>query len=289
MLTLGIRSFHRPLTVASLLTLLLPITSLAADCAFTVASFNIHYVVTTNGPDEDWEARKTAVTEVLRRVDADIIAFQEMETFEGGHFSRDNLQLDWILQTLPGYAVAAFGDAEVFPITQPVLYRPDRFSVEEHGFFFYSETPERIYSPQWDGGYPYFSTWVRLRSKCKQENLLLMNVHNDYDSRDNRLRTSRLVAERTQSLSGDDAVIVLGDFNVRSSAREIRILEEIGLEVVETIGSTNRIWGLHLMPAIDHFLVDPRFETPAEARVWRDKIDGEYPSDHYPISIELRW
>ena len=267
----------------------MPGSSLADNCSFKVASFNIHYIVTMNGPDREWEERKAAVTEVLKRVDADIIAFQEMETFKGGSFSRQNLQLDWIMDTLPGYEVAAYGDAAVFPITQPVLFRPEKFSLQEQGFFFYSDRPDEIYTPQWNGGYPYFSTWVRLASQCKQESLFLVNVHNDYSSRSNRMRTSRLIAERKRLLSDDDPVIVLGDFNVRSTAKEIRILEDTGLAVVEPSRATNRIWGMHLMPAIDHFIIDPRFETSGPIRVWRDKVNGEYPSDHYPISLELLW
>ncbi len=283
---------HKFLLVACgslMLGLFMPITSPAADCSFKVASFNIHYIVTMNGPDREWEERKAAVTEVLRRVDADIIAFQEMETFKGEHYSRENLQLDWIVKTLPGYEIAAFGDAEIFPVTQPVLFRPEKFASQEQGFFFYSARPDEIYSQQWDGGYPYFSTWVRLASKCKQESLFLINVHNDYGSRDNRIRTSHLIAERAKLLSRNDPVIVLGDFNVRSTAKEIKILEETGLVVVEPSRSTNRIWGLHLMPAIDHFIIDPRFETAGPIRVWRDKVNGQYPSDHYPISLELAW
>ncbi len=282
---------HYLLTVLGSLFLscLLPTAGFAADCDFRVASFNIHYIVTRDGPDEDWESRKEAVTEVLTRIDADIIAFQEMETFKGGNFNRDNLQLDWIMQTVPGYQVAAFGDPSIFPSTQPVLYKPERFTAEQEGFFFYSDEPERIYSRQWDGGYPYFSSWVRLKSGCAQQKLLLINVHNDYSSSDNRIRTSRLVAERVRSLSDDDAVIVLGDFNVRSTAEEISIIEETGLNVVEPAGSTNRILGMHLMPAIDHFIIDPKLRTPGKVRVWRDRVAGEYPSDHYPISLELSW
>lgn len=272
-----------------LLGLLLVSPALYADCDFKVASFNIHYIVTTDGPDEDWEARKHAVAEVLQRVDADIIAFQEMETFEGRSFSYQNQQLDWIRAKVPGYAVAAYGDAATFPITQPILYRQDRFTALEQGFFFYSDEPDRIYSPQWDGGYPYFSTWVRFRSACKGENLFVMNVHNDYSSRSNRLRSSELIAQRIGAHAADDAVIVLGDFNVRSSAREIRLIEETGLRVVEPVGSTNRIWGMHLVSAIDHFIIGPGLEPGGEIRVWKDKIDGEYPSDHYPISLQLAW
>ena len=260
-----------------------------AACEFTLASFNIHYIVTVDGPDQDWEDRKHAVTEVLKRIDADIIAFQEMETFAGSDFNEQNLQLDWILETVPGYRVTAYGNAAEFPITQPILYKPEKFSALEQGFFFYSSEPDRIYSPQWDGGYPYFSTWARLRSTCQQGNLFLMNVHNDYSSRDNRLRSSDLIAERTQRHAGDDPVVVLGDFNASATKQEIRKIEKIGLNVVEPTGSTNRIWGMHLSSAIDHFVIDPRLKPVGDIKIWRDKIDGEYPSDHYPISLTVDW
>jgi endonuclease/exonuclease/phosphatase family metal-dependent hydrolase len=58
-----------------------------------VASFNIHYIV-PNDKYYDWERRKHAVTNILIEMDADIVAFQEMETFDGGHYSKRNIQLD---------------------------------------------------------------------------------------------------------------------------------------------------------------------------------------------------
>ena len=60
-----------------------------------IASFNIHYI-TPNRADDGWTDRKQAVIEVLQDIDADVIAFQEMETFVGGSFSQRNLQLEWI-------------------------------------------------------------------------------------------------------------------------------------------------------------------------------------------------
>ena len=76
-------------------------------------------------------------------MNADLIAFQEMETFEGGAFSFRNLQLDWILENLPAYAPAAAGNPEKYPGTQPILYRKGAFDVERQGFFFFSEEPDR--------------------------------------------------------------------------------------------------------------------------------------------------
>ncbi len=131
----------------------------------------------------DWDARKEAVIRVLKDIDADLIAFQEMETFEGSSFSYRNLQLDWIAQNLPEYFSAAVGNPEKYPSTQPILYRKLKFKVEEQGFFFFSENPDQIYSRQWNGSYPYFCSWVRFKHLKSGKTFTLFNVHNDYSSK----------------------------------------------------------------------------------------------------------
>jgi len=199
-----------------------------------------------------------------------------------------NLQLEWVHSTVPGYETAASGDPEVFPITQPILYRAGAFAVVEQGFFFFSGTPDRIYSEQWDGGYPYFCSWARFRREGEGGEFYVFNVHNDFRSRDNRLRTSELIADRIGTIvRGEAPVIVLGDFNAPKGFRELALLEAIGLRVVPPGGATNRVLGLHLLPAIDHVLVSEGITTRSGVTVWRERYDGVYPADHYPISVDI--
>lgn len=258
-----------------------------SSCDLHVASFNIHYIV-PHDKGENWNKRKHAVARILKDIDADIIAFQEMETFDGGHYSHRNLQLDWINSSINAYENAAVGDPESFPSTQPILYKPIRFSVVAQGFFFFAETPDKIYARQWDGRYPYFCSWVRFHSKCTGKDFYVFNVHNDYKSRSNRLKTSALITNRIQSIVPEGvAIIVLGDFNASKRSKEIRLIESIGLNVVKPDGSTFRKWGLSFLPAIDHILVSKEFEPLSEINVWRNRYDGIFPSDHYPISVKL--
>jgi endonuclease/exonuclease/phosphatase family metal-dependent hydrolase len=256
--------------------------------AIHVASFNIHYIVPSD-KDEDWGERKKAVTSVLNDIDADIVAFQEMETFEGGKYSNRNLQLDWINASITGYENAAVGDPKAFPSTQPILYKPSKFTLVDQGFFFFSDTPKKIYSTQWDGRYPYFCSWVRFRSIFFGKDFYLFNVHNDYKSRSNRLKTSELIADRINKIVPDNMpVIVLGDFNAAKRSEEINLLEAIGLSVVEPGGATFRLWGFHLPLAIDHILVSKELEPQSKIKVWRNRYNGVYPSDHDPISVRLK-
>ena len=62
----------------------------------TVATFNVRYVSARDGLD-DWRARAPAVGDAVDDLDADLIAVQEMETFDGGHSSDRNVQLDYVL------------------------------------------------------------------------------------------------------------------------------------------------------------------------------------------------
>ena len=255
--------------------------------AVHVASFNIHYIV-PHDKNDDWEKRKLAVSFVLNEMDADIVAFQEMETFDGGHYSERNLQLEWVLSTTEGYEAAAIGDPQFFPSTQPIIYKSSQYAAVDQGFFFFSETPDEIYSAQWNGGYPYFCSWVRFRDVRTQTDFYVFNVHNDYKSRRNRLKTSRLVADRIERIVQDDVpIIVLGDFNAPKGFKEIRLLEEIGLSVVPPSGATNRVVGTHLLPAIDHILLSNTLRPQSDIKVWRGKYDGVYPADHYPISVRV--
>lgn len=280
----------RILLTTVLFSLVLPDKALVqSSCELHIASFNIHYIV-PNDKNDDWGERKLAVTRVLKDIDADIVAFQEMETFDGGHYSNRNLQLAWIQSSTSGYKNAATGDPEIFPSTQPIIYKAVKFTVVDQGFFFFSETPDKIYSRQWNGGYPYFCSWVRFRSRCCAKDFFIFNIHNDYKSRRNRLKTSELVADRIEKIAqGNLPIIVLGDFNAPKGFKEIRLLEAVGLRVVPSNGATNRILGMHILPAIDHILISKEFRPQSEIKVWRNRYDGVYPADHYPISAKLRF
>jgi len=58
-----------------------------------IATFNIHYLHVTEKGLSKWKERRTAVTDMIGDISPDIIAFQEMESFGGGHSRNENI---WI-------------------------------------------------------------------------------------------------------------------------------------------------------------------------------------------------
>lgn len=253
-----------------------------------ISTINIHYT-SPRQKKLNWDERKDAVTKAIKAIDADIIAFQEMETFAGGSFNKENKQLDWVLQNFPQYHAGAYGDATLYPNTQPVLYRHDRFSQLEQGFFFFSTTPDVIYSRTFNGSWPAFCSWSLLQDKDTDKSFYIYNVHFEYKSMSNRGKSAQLVKERVQPvLSQDKAVILLGDINAPSFSPTARKLKSIPLTLAKPAGSTfhfNR--GLNLLPAIDHVFFSEHFTQQGKTQRLRERYDGIWPTDHYPVTVEV--
>uniref|UniRef100_A0AAN0NI64 Endonuclease/exonuclease/phosphatase domain-containing protein n=1 Tax=Yoonia rhodophyticola TaxID=3137370 RepID=A0AAN0NI64_9RHOB len=106
-----------------------------------VGTYNVHYIIVSRQTGAwsvgDWERRKVPLDQAFKALDADIVGFQEMESFAFGNAPVTNLTLDWLLANNPDHAAAAVGDPAVFPSTQPILYRPARLRLIDQGGSFF--------------------------------------------------------------------------------------------------------------------------------------------------------
>lgn len=256
-----------------------------------VATLNVHYIIT--GKDSgawsraDWHRRKGPMDAAFKAIDADLFALQESESFPDTNAGGPNLTLDWLLDQNRGYAVAAHGAADVFPPTQPILYRRDRLTLEEQGWFFFSDTPDVIYARTFNGSFPAFASWARFRSDGTA--FYVVNVHFEYSSRSNRLQSADLVAERIAPWLADGArVMVVGDLNARLGSATARRIEQAGIAFAPVDGATyhfNR--GIHLFGAIDHIGLSRGLSLATPAVAVRQQYQGEWPSDHYPVVADI--
>lgn len=257
-----------------------------------VASFNTHYILLdrATGPWSvaDWDRRKTATTRIMAGIDADIVAFQEMESFRRGDGSV-NLARDHLLATLPAYAAGAVGDWRRFPSTQPIFFRRERFQLLDQGWFFFSDHPDVIYSRSFDGSFPAFASWVWLRDRRDGSALRVVNVHFDHASSQNRLKSAALVAERlTPWLDAGETLILAGDLNAIAGSRTAGILQAAGLVLMPARGASYHLnRGLNLFPAIDHVMIGPGLRYARRPVALRRAPGGVWPSDHYPIVADL--
>ena len=256
-----------------------------------VATLNVHWIALRRATGDwsvaDWEARKGPLDEALKTIAPDIIGFQEMESFGGGSMSRENLALDYLLAQNPDLGAAAQGDPARFPSTQPIFYRKDRLGLVEEGWFFFSDTPDVIYSRTFNGSFPAFASWALFEDRSGAR-VRVINMHTDFASRSNRQQSAALVAERAEPwIAAGERVVVLGDMNARAGARTLQIMEGAGFTFLPIDGATfhfNR--GLNLFGAIDHIGVAGPIAT-GPTTVVRDQFGGRWPTDHYPVLVDL--
>ncbi|WP_224826582.1 endonuclease/exonuclease/phosphatase family protein [Cognatishimia sp. MH4019] len=260
-----------------------------SDNALRVATLNVHYIVLSRADGAwsvaDWERRKGPMAAAVSAIGADVLALQESESFGGGSMATQNLTLDHLLAQNPALQAAAVGDPVRFPITQPILYRADRLAVEDQGWFFFSETPDQIYSRTFNGSWPAFASWAQFRDLQSGAIFRVVNVHFEYRSRSNRRLSAALVRDRIAPwINAGEEVFVLGDLNALRGSATLGLIEEAGVQFVPVRGATyhfNR--GINLFGAIDHLGHTGGITLQGDPVVLRQQFEGEWPTDHYPV------
>ena len=263
--------------------------------AVRVATYNVHYIwlgkETGAWSVGDWERRKGPLNSAFQSLDADIVTFQEMESFSSGSDGSVNLTRDWLLENNPDYAAAASGDWREFPSTQPIFFRTNRFKLLDQGWFFFSNTPDVIYSNTFNGSFPAFASWALFEDINSGHSFTVVNVHFEFKSFSNRRQSAELVAERiSPHIKAEEDVLFMGDVNAFRWMKPVRILKEIGLEFLPVSGSTYHLnRGVNLFGAIDQIAHTPGLQPVGAPVVLREKFDGEWPTDHYPVVADFRF
>lgn len=258
-----------------------------------VASLNVHYIIAFRETGAwsvgDWERRRAPLTEAVKAMGADILALQESETFPDTNEGGANLVLDHLLSALPDYAAAAHGPADTFPPSQPILYKPSRYEMRDQGWFFFSDTPDQIYSRTFNGSWPAFASWAEFEPRNGDPAFRVVNVHFEYSSRSNRRLSAALVRDRIAPwIAQGIPVLLVGDLNAMHGSATMSLLEEADLTFLHPRGSTYHLnRGINLFGAIDHLGHSHAVQAVSDPVIVRQKFDDEWPSDHYPVFADF--
>ena len=128
-----------------------------ASNTLKVMSFNVRYNSANDEGDTNWDVRKAAVVKMINTVQPDVVGLQEPRT----------AQRTYLKTNLPNYAymeVPGTGDGKGGNTC--LIYRQDRFTLVNNGYFFLSPTPDEP-SRCWDVGDTQWRTsvWVHLKEK----------------------------------------------------------------------------------------------------------------------------
>lgn len=268
------------------------------DPELAIMSFNIR-----NGHAEDgenrWSKRRDILFDILRNHQPDIVGLQEAV----------NIQIDEICKALPEYGVVK-GSKEGKTNEQyvAILFRKERFNVEEYATFWFSRTPDLAGSKHPDNNWARTCTWAKLTDKKSGNGFFLYNLHlGGLAIEENIQLLGRRLRDRKPSYY---PVIVVGDFNAGESSPAILYMKgNISLKPEDhpcantnpvplidpfrvlyphvKIGTYNGFRDKNDGMKIDYVFVLPDTEI-IEAQILRDNRDGRYPSDHFPVTARIR-
>jgi endonuclease/exonuclease/phosphatase family metal-dependent hydrolase len=179
-----------------------------------------------------------------------------------------------------------------------VFYNPEKINVLDQNTFWLSETPENP-SKGWDAALNRVCTWVKFESK-EGKKFYVFNVHYDHIGQKAREESSKLVIRKIKEINTENLpVVFMGDFNVmpdnpayqtvlnNSDMKDSRLISK-----TPSIGNQGTFNGFNWekIPEgiIDHIFVSPNI-TVFRHGILTDNYGMKYPSDHFPVMVEMSW
>ncbi len=227
------------------------------------------------------EKRRPLVKETVKKLDPDFFGVQEA-TPQWMTYLRANFD---------EYGSVGVGrdDGKDEGEYSAVFFKKDKFELLDSGNFWLSETPD-VPSKGWDAACIRICSWALLKDLKTGKKFVHLNTHLDHVGIEARKEGMKLIFKKAESLSAP--VVVTGDFNfeqgsdfykelVSGKLRDSKFAAEESNDSVTYNG-----FGEEKPETIDFIMVSPDFEVKKYA-VIDEKINNEYPSDHYPVVAEI--
>ena len=250
-----------------------------------VMTYNIRLDVESDG-ENAWPNRKDFLSSQVQFYSPDIMGVQE---------ARPN-QMNDLKNTLKLYKTIGIGrDGDDKGEYSAIFYNTKKLKVENENTFWLSETPNEI-SKGWDAAYPRICTYGLFTSLENNNKFWVFNTHLDHVGVQAQLQGIQLILKRIASLNSHNfPVVVMGDFNVEPDSELITNLKLSMNDAKDlakiSFGADGTFNGFKFEEAItrriDYIMLSKSNLEVEKYGVLSSSIDLKYPSDHFPVLIEL--
>ncbi|HUQ12603.1 MAG TPA: endonuclease/exonuclease/phosphatase family protein [Steroidobacteraceae bacterium] len=287
MLPINHRLIRNLLFTATILLAAASISLGAEPANLRLMTYNIRLDIASDG-DNAWPHRRGWVIAQIGWLHPDIFGMQEV---------LPNQKAD-LIAALPQYRVLGGGrdDGGDKGEASPLGFDRRKFDLVDSGMFWLSPTPD-VPSKGWDAAYNRVATWARLRLRGRTGAILAINTHWDHIGMVARKESALQIVKWIEAhRKRCERVMLFGDFNSEIDTEPLRHLREAGLRDAREAaksppfgpgatfnGFKNPDPQAH---AIDHFLLGREVEVN-RYMVLAQLIDGRWPSDHFPVLVEV--
>ena len=251
-------------------------------------TYNIRLDLESDGENK-WSNRKEFWASQLAFYEPDIFGIQEALPH----------QVTDIASALPKYSYVGIGrDGIGKGESSNIFYKKDRFELLQENTFWLSETPEKM-SKGWDAALNRVCTRALLKDKKTKKTFWIINAHFDHIGELARTNSIQLIQSKIKSLNTKNyPVFLMGDFNSEPSEERIVNLskqmdDSYAISKEKTFGPTGTFNAFqYFEPAtkrIDYIFLSKNnpFKVLKHA-VLTDAKNLKFPSDHFPVLVELQ-
>ena len=252
-----------------------------------IMTYNIRLDVTSDG-ENDWTHRKEFLNGQIQFYAPDIFGVQEALPNQVLDIAKAQSQYNYV-----GTGRDGIGKGE----SSNIFYKTEKFKVMESNTFWLSATPDTI-SLGWDAACNRVCTYALLKNKKSNKMIWVFNTHLDHMGDVARTKGLELILSRIEKLNTKKyPVVLMGDFNSEPETDRIVALKN-KMNDAKTIskekpfGPYGTFNGFKYNEATTH-LIDYIFLSKSSAitvnkyAVLTDAKNLKYPSDHFPVFIEI--
>lgn len=248
----------------------------------TVMNFNV-YIKGTG--EKSPENRTDEVVTTIRNADPDSFGVEEA----------DEAWLERLSAALPEYSYAGHGrDKDLGGEASAVFYKNEKYELVSEETFWLSKTPDKP-SKGWDAWINRICTIAVLKDKETGFTYAHFNAHFDNSGSISRVEAIRIVSEKAAEY--DMPIVFSGDLNAKEGNLMYKRALEAGFrdtkylaETSDTGATYHGYANLHKTnnKPIDYIFVNSYCKSVATYDVITEKINGIYPSDHFPVVAKLK-
>lgn len=254
--------------------------------SLNVMTYNIRLDVASDG-ENAWANRKGFLSSQVLFYGPDILGVQE---------ARPNQMAD-LGAALKDYKTIGIGrDGDNEGEFSAIFYNSKKLKVAEENTFWLSETPNQI-SLGWDAAYPRICTYGLFTLLENNQKIWVFNTHLDHVGSEAQLQGMQLILKKIEALNTSGfPVVVMGDFNVEPNSELItnlkQTLNDSKDKAKHVFGPNGTFNGFKfnepVKRRIDYIMLSKSTNIEVEKYgVLSSSIDLKYPSDHFPVFIEL--
>ena len=249
-----------------------------------VMSYNIRCHAPDDFGHKNWFYRANLVVDTIENAQPGIIGFQEVNSW----------QYDYLCDVMPLYdsIIEYRDDIPVYSEGCPVFYRTDLYTLIDKGSFWLSETPD-VMSKDWGSACYRICSYARLKDNSSEKEFVIFNTHLDHVSDEARIKGIQVVLNKIEEF-GSIPAILMGDLNAVEDSETYRSattnFDDVKYQTENTMTScTFQNWGTELdRECIDYILTSKGDFEVDSYKVITDTYDGDYTSDHFPITAIVK-